>query len=196
MTTQLKNRKSSTRSITLRTEPNPETDRELEWLFTSAETEIGTSSNWEPFVDAALSGARGIEGDGLDEADRRADAMHRAGTIVGWLEAMPPPLMAVLVAAYEPRSWPAHYALKLGRLAGVVATLDSVRRDHSAACASGRTSEGNVVDWLDEGIIRGHDERAQAAWEEALPRYAQALAAYRKVRGTRPCLVQEGEVES
>ncbi len=190
----LDNRKNSTRSFILRSEPNPETDRELEWLFTRAETEISIRSNWSAFADAALSGDH-VEGDSMDEVEARTFAMHRARLIEGWLDAMPAPLAAVLVAAYEPRPWPAHYELKLGRLAGVVARLPSVRADFARAKAQGRTSARDPVDWIDEGIVRGQDARAEAAWEEALPGYARALAAYRTARGTRPCLMRDEEAE-
>jgi hypothetical protein len=167
---------------------NPETDRELEWLFTCAESEIDTPSNWDPLADDALSGDH-CSIRHMDRVEARADAMHRARIIFGWLESLPPVHSEVLVAAYQPQVWPSHYELTLGRLAGVVAALPGVREDFRRARSRGETSARDPVDWLDMQIIRRDSARAEAAWEEALALYARAFAAYRKARGNRPCLV-------
>lgn len=187
----LSHRHSSNTSLTVRPLVSPENDRELEWLFTQAETEMSVQSNWNAFADAALSGDRDVEGESLEEVEARTFAVHRARTILGWLEAMPPALAAVLVAAHEPRAWPARYELRLGRLAGVVAGLPSVRAGFEAARAEGRTAARDPVEWFEDEIERGEDLRAEAALEEARGRYAAAVAGYREARGTRPCLLDE-----
>jgi len=169
--------------------PRPETDRELLWLFERAEIEIATPSSWQPIVDASLRGARRERGSSRDDAERRADAYHRASTIVGWLEKLPKALGDVLVAAYQPREFPHRYQLQLGRLSGVVPTLASMRDGLRAARGAGLTAHTDVVLWLDEAIQLGRDELVSAARDEALLHYARALAAYRAARGSRPSLV-------
>ena len=171
----------------------PEHDAELAWLCEEAELTIGTRSNWGAMVDAALDGGNIRSASTLEEEEQRVDAMHRASTIIGWLESLAPPHSDVLVAAYRPppRPWPVHYALKLGRLAGVVAMLRSVRDGYERARAGGRTVAPTAADWLDEQLVRGDDGRANAARLEAFGLYARALAAYRKARGSRPSLAPE-----
>ncbi len=172
----------------------PEEDAELRWLCEQAEQAVHMKSLWPATVERAVDGRGGAHlGTTLGEEEARVDAMHRAGTILGWLEAIAPAHCDVLVAAYRPpeRPLPAHYALKLGRLAGVVARLASVREGFERALAQRRTVAKSPVDWLDEQIVRGDEERANVARREAFGVYARALAAYRAARGNRPSLAPE-----
>ena len=141
-------------------------------------------------VEAAIDGQRGRVCSTLDAEEQRADAMHRASCIIGWLESLPAMQCDVLVAAYRPppSPWPARYALKLGRLAGVVAKLASVQGAYARACAKGRTEARSAVEWLDEQLARGDEREADSARAEAFGVYGRALAAYRAARGTRPSL--------
>jgi hypothetical protein len=172
--------------------PRAENDPELEWLFEHAESEINLQSNWHPLVEVALSGARRTRYGTSDAAERRADAMHRASTIVGWLEKLPAHHGSILVAAYKPRCWPGYYEMKFKRLSGVVAQLPSVLADHRTAHARGHTRTRDPVAWLDDDVRSNAGQRAGQALEEALVPYVRALAAYRAVRGTRPSLMEEG----
>ena len=131
----------------------PEIDRELEWLFTRAEIEIGTPSNWEPIVEAALCGTEDRASLAADRTEERAEAMHTVRpTIVGWLgEALSGP-------PGDPRRG-VH-----ARRRGLARRAHPPRRRHA---------------------------RRRGTAGSADPLYARALAAYRAVRGTRPCLVEE-----
>jgi len=176
MGTHTKNRRSIGRSTSLRS-PHPETDWELYWLFNHAEAEVSARPRW-------------------NEAELPHDAYHRASIIVGWLEAMPPAMAAVLVAAYQPRAWPGRFELRFRLLAGVVATLPSARAGFEAARERGAaTTATSVASWVDELIARGEDEREGALRAEACGVYERALAAYRVARGNRASLVEDEEMD-
>jgi hypothetical protein len=167
-------------------------DAELLWLFERAELEVSTPSSWVTYADAALDGRRRrVAPDDLDAAERRADAYHRARTIVDWLERVPQPQRETLTLAYRPAMRPKRFDLRFGKLAGIVANLASVNAQYQAARRSGETRTIDPIHWLTERIERGDEEPVLCAWAEAVAMYVVAHATYLAVRGTRPSLVEE-----
>jgi hypothetical protein len=158
--------------------PSNDDERELLWLFERAEQEIASPSSWEPLVSTALDGSRKERGGKRDFHERRADALHKANVIVGWLEKMPRSIAEVLIAAYRPQCWSPRYELTFGRLSGIVPTLGmgSVGGGDRSAAPVG--ASGRSCGWA-RSMVRVNpsprstsatDRRAMSIeWERAIP---------------------------
>ena len=91
--------------------PGP-ADRELEWYFTMAESDMGDRSNF--------SAVLGIPESSMED---RAEASHAQRTMRRRFVAMGMQDVGVLQVAYVARRWPLALRKKLGRVTGVVVRL-------------------------------------------------------------------------
>ena len=95
--------------------PNGPADRELEWLFTMAESDMGNRSNF-------IITANGYDNLTMEDRAEAAHAQRRIGRRLqnlGGFDA------GVLAAAYAARNWPKRLREKLGRVTGVAVRLAS-----------------------------------------------------------------------
>ncbi|MGH7295115.1 MAG: hypothetical protein ACRELB_09290 [Polyangiaceae bacterium] len=151
---------------------------ELWWFFNEALIDVEQPSSYEGLLtgDSPVSAAA---------VERRAEAVHGAWTIHGWLQKLRVFHARMLEALFTERPWPERVEAALGILTGPVESLPLVRAEHLTAIARGQTTMKTVTSWLDERLAWG-GERALAAWRrEAEMRCATAVLAYELARGNR-----------
>jgi hypothetical protein len=157
------------------------TSAELRWFFNEAESATDLPSNFRAIA--------GVFSNSLEAVEERAEAMHAADKIRGWLQALPPGFARVLESLYTERVVPPRAARVLGRVAGVVEDSPVVRMEHVRALATARTRAETVRLWLEE-LVEKAVPAAVADWKrDAERRSALAVQAYEHVRGSRPCVV-------
>ncbi len=156
---------------------------ELRWYFSQAESSYGLSSNYESFVDIALSGRVGRQLKSADvSVDDRMDAAIAAGTIRRRLLAIPRREAGILQCAFGPRDWPLEIEKGLGPLLGVVVRL-------AVAGKRNRLPEGNitrlesVVATSLQNTFRDDPSRLKRLRGQAASLLVGALRAYADVRG-------------
>jgi hypothetical protein len=165
--------------------PSAAADAELTWFFNEAETAIDLPSNFQ----GLLSGASPTS---LEQVERRAEAMHAARKIQGWLQRLRFADARLLSGLYTERSWSSAVTLALpAGLAGAAQASVRVLAAYIHALACGETQAKDVVDFIEEVVRSGRTELV-AAWREELEvACAVALRAYDRVRRDGPSVVPE-----
>ena len=180
--------------VRLVTSPSEEDlGKELTWYFAEAETAYGLQSNYEAYVERALSGRVGLRVKSADASiDEKVGAAVTAGTIRRYLRAMTGREAGILLCAFGPRDWPLELEKELGALTGIVVRL-------AVAGRRNRLPEGNLdrheaemattlrTVLLKEGTLPLNRHRGKA---EGL--LAGALRAYSVVRGPGESLILGG----
>jgi hypothetical protein len=93
--------------------PSGVPDRELEWYFTIADSDMGVRSNYAAMIGRARR-------DDMDECVEAARAHTR---VTGWLRGVGDHDAGVLEAAYEAGPWPVALRERFGRATGVMLRL-------------------------------------------------------------------------
>lgn len=169
-------------------------EEELEWFFCCAESEMGLRSSWEPLVAMAHFGVVGTRSDPADVmTDRRIEAARAERIIRERLGAIDPEHVRALMAAYEPRRWPARVAVAFGRLAGIAASSEVTVAAFYEAQALQRTHAKTPAEWLDEQLAHGGRRAVAEMKLDAQSRWIKAVGAYRAVRGTGPSVAPKEE---
>ena len=163
-----------------------EAHAELTWFFNEALQAIEEPSNFCALVAGASSSSTGAVED-------RIEALHAAGKINGWLEAIPTSSMRMLGGIYTERPWPPRLERVLGSLTGAVECLPVVRAGYLRALMKGDTTTRSVAAWLEELVTRG-GKQALADWKREADRACTiAIGAYQHERGSRPGVVPHEE---
>lgn len=176
-----------TRSVGVqRLRTRPIVDRELEWFFNRAESDMGLRSNFASTVLVDPDDERSTPEDA-------AEAAHAYRRIRGWLLALGDADAGVLQVAYEVRPWPRALYDELGRLTGVVVRLACAldpwppNRDAQVLVEMAR------AEWLAKGAgsyrAYGVGPLVRLRREGEL-RFTRAHHGYNNVRGAGPCLVR------
>jgi len=164
--------------------PDAKALRELRWFFQEAESAVDTASNFAGLAD----------GSRLDEGvERRAEALHAAEKIGGWLKALPAGDQAVLIALFRPGGVPDDLAPSLGELAALEAISRWAAEEHRAGLASGRAGTRSPLGMVAERIAVQGALVAAEARSEAEQMRTRAIRAYERERGPGPCVVPEEE---
>jgi hypothetical protein len=159
---------------------------ELEWFFTQAESDIGLHSNFGPLMDRAQSGSSG----GSDHSvESQMEAAHAEGIIRRHLHAMPSHHAGVLLAAFEPRRWPAKLGKELGRLTGIAVRLTMASVGLAKDIENRREREEATARWLNQAVVREGALALTVVRSQAQSLFATALRSYAKQRGTGSSLV-------
>ncbi len=167
--------------------PSLQAQEELRWFFNEAEREIG-----EPSAFCAL--VAGHTASSMDEVERRQEAMHAAGTINRRLQSLGVSHALMLSGLYTEKRWPKLLGRVLGRLAGAVEALPTVRAQYLRALIGAQTKSKCVEAWLEELIQSGGPAAVQDWRREAQLACALASHAYERARGDGPSVVPtEGE---
>jgi hypothetical protein len=126
--------------VRLVTSPSEEDlGKELTWYFAEAETAYGLQSNYDAYVERALSGRIGMRVKSADTSiDAKVGAAVSAGTIRRYLRAMSSREAGILLCAFEPRDWPLELEEELEALTGIVVRL-------AVAGRRNRLPEGNLA---------------------------------------------------
>ncbi len=167
--------------------PSHVADRELEWFFTMAESDMGARSN---YMDMLVPQCQ--RGHHDTDLVRRIGARTAQRTIHAWLvriEGAGGPHAGVLKAAYQVRSWPAPLVRCLGRLTGIAVRLETAE--------AGLPDDDAELDarerWTAERLARTLSSHGPPGLERlragASERYELALRAYERERGDGPCVV-------
>jgi hypothetical protein len=93
--------------------PTGSPDRELEWYFTMAESDMGVRSNYMAMIRQA----------GDDSLDTCAEAARAQTRVTKWLTALGDHDAGVLKAAYVARPWGLVFREAFGRATGVIVRL-------------------------------------------------------------------------
>jgi hypothetical protein len=101
--------------------PYGNADKELEWFFTMAESDMGTLSN---YVESLTHVSPSWKDD--DTMDKRVEAAHAQRTLLKWVGEVGDFDAGVLQAAYTARPWPLMLREEFGRLTGVIVRLATV----------------------------------------------------------------------
>jgi hypothetical protein len=166
--------------------PSETVDKELRWFFNESDAACEVPSNFGRLIGGMSPGS-------LSAVEARAEAVHAAGKIRRWLEAVPASEVLVLEGVYRERVWPKALVVALGPLVGAVAGLAAVRVLHQRARAGARTEADDVVEWLEEQAATG--AAALFQWRrEAELRCAMAVQSYERARGKGECVVPDEEV--
>lgn len=147
--------------------PSANADKELEWFFTLAESDMGSTSN---FVESLAPASTAWRDD--DTMDKRAEAAHAQRTLLKWVRELGDYDAGVLQAAYMARPWPLALREEFGRLTGVIVRL--------AAVDTGLPDDPKALDALErKTAIRLNDalERRGPIFERVLPKGSQLLTA-------------------
>ncbi len=147
-------------------------DRELEWFFTMAESDMDARSNFATVPDQLC-----------DDLDRRAEAAHAQRKILDWLKEVGDHDAGVLKVAYVARPWPLRLREELGRVTGVVVRL--------ATAQIGLPDDDEYLDALERKTAERLDEALAREGRGALHRYrtkgltllTRAFASYVRERG-------------
>jgi hypothetical protein len=158
--------------------PTRAADAELTWFFTEAESEVDLPSNFGAIA--------GVSPCSLAAVENRLDAMHAAGKIRAYLDALPVSYRHALVALYTECTWPPRVERALGRYAGVVEASPIVKLQYARALARGRTKTPSPARWLDELIERGGPATVAGYLREAERECSRALRTYDAVRRHGP----------
>jgi hypothetical protein len=166
---------------------------EIVWFLTEAESATALHSNHQSLAEMAVSGRKGTRTDPADcSADDRMNAVCAASTIARHLRAIPKRDLAVLVAAFEPREWPALLEFELGRLTGIVVCLALGGGNGQMAVNASPAQEDEAARSLDAALRREGMAAVQGLRVEAHALFTRARRAYVKVRGLGPSVVPEG----
>jgi hypothetical protein len=166
--------------------PSPAADQELHWFFNEAEIAIDLPTNFRARV-AGMSPAS------VEAMERRAEALHAAGKIKAYLQAIPATDALLLAGLYTERLWPRAVTRMLGTMAGAMEASAIVRLEHVRAVVRGRTERTKPLAWLEE-LSQARDPRLPVWRRQVEDACAIALCAYERVRGEGPSVVpQEGE---
>ena len=175
-----------------RLHPSPLLEGELTWFFTEAETAISPPSNIDPCCTETSSGHVGADSVPSDDAiEDRVEALHATGTIERRLRAMPESHARTLFAAFEPRAWPESLEAALGRLTGIAVRLvmSEAAGRPARSCAELRRRQDDAAALLDCTLACGGAPALSVLRWKAHVAYADALHAYRRVRGPGPSVV-------
>jgi len=165
--------------------PRGPADRELEWFFTEAESDMGSRSNYVQslsYVPPTLPD---------DTLDQRAEASHAQRTLLSWIRALEDFDAGVLKAAYAARRWPLLLRERFGRLTGLVVRLAAAEAglpDDDAALAA---LEQRTALRLNESTSANEEAVARLA-RRASPILKAAFEAYVRERGGRETPVLGG----
>jgi hypothetical protein len=163
--------------------PSETADKELRWLFNESEAACEQPSNFSRLLG-------GVSPTSLSAVEARAEAMHAAGKIRKWLEAVPVAEAMMLEGVYRERVWPKAVLRAFGPLAGAVAAYPTVRVLYLRALMNARTEADTVFEWLEERAKDGAEELAK--WrQEVEARCAMAIRSYERARGKGECVVPE-----
>jgi hypothetical protein len=166
--------------------PTEAAGRELRWFFNEAEEACEQPSNYEGLL------LGGVVPTSLEAVEDRAEAIHAAGKIGGWLKRMSVADALMLEGVYRERVWPRAVERALGALAGAVVALPTVKVLHLRALAGARTEAGTAAEWVEE--VAKERPEALGAWRVEAERAAGiAVRAYERVRGKGECVVAEEE---
>jgi len=161
--------------------PTVAVEKELEWFFNRAESDMGLRSNF-----LASLGRHG-PGPQVPSPEDGVEAAHRWRHVRGWLAAIEATHAGVLRCAYELRDWPVALWGAYGRLTGIVVRL-SCAHDVARGLAEERRAqailETDHAAWLAAECHRAALDPAFARLRrDAQARLARAGAAYTRVRG-------------
>jgi hypothetical protein len=153
--------------------------RQLEWYFQFAETEMTAPSNFGRML-ASMS-----PGGYCRTPEDQAEAAVAYRRILGRLRAMPSNEAGVLQAAFEPREWPAVVRIRFGLVTGIAVRLtcspDTWPKDRRAQEAMDNERARDLA-----GLC-ARPEQQQTFLEtlhaRAHARFDTALAAYLRARG-------------
>ena len=98
--------------------PSGKADKELEWFFTMAESDMGDRSNFVASLARVLP-----DEPGNSTMEERAEAAHAQRSLLQWIQEVGDHDAGVLKVAYVARPWPLMLREELGRLTGVVVRL-------------------------------------------------------------------------
>jgi len=166
--------------------PRGPADRELEWFFTLAESDMGDRSN---YMESLVHVAPHLDGD--TTMDDRAEAAHAQRTMLRWLRELDDFDAGALEAAYVARPWPLRLREELGRLTGVVVRLAVVKSGLPADAHRLATLEQRTALQLNEALCTPAGEASVRGFvDQATPILRQAFTAYERERGgkARPIL--------
>jgi len=166
--------------------PSLQAQEELRWFFNEAERELE-----EPSAFCAL--VAGHTASSMDEVERRQEAMHAAGTINRRLQSLGVTDALMLSGLYTERVWPKRMERLLGRLAGAVEALPTVRAQYLRALIGAQTKTKSVEAWLEELIEVGGPAAVEDWRREAQLACAIASHAYELARGDGPSVVPTEE---
>jgi hypothetical protein len=164
---------------------SPAAHAELVWFFNRAEIEVDTPSRC-----AYLFGC-GPSPVSLAAVERRAEAVHAAGKIHRWMQALPAGYPKILAGLYT--QWPCPPPLRraLGRVAGAVLQSPEVQMRYAHERSTSRTRARTAALWLLERV-ESEGAAAFGAWRQSAERQcALALRSYEHVRGPGECAVPE-----
>jgi hypothetical protein len=163
---------SPSASTTKETSKAVSADRELEWFFTMAESDMGLRSNYLHLL-----------GEPENSMEDRAEASHAQRTMRRRLMEVGDHDAGVLQVAYRARPWPMPLRKELGRLTGVVVRLASADIGLPDDDGELDSLERRTADWLNEAVER----KGKAGIERFRPKAAallmSAFRAYVRERG-------------
>ncbi|HEY3817674.1 MAG TPA: hypothetical protein VGL81_10905 [Polyangiaceae bacterium] len=169
--------------------PSEAADAELRWFFNEAESEADVPSNYCMLL-------AGVSPGGVEEFERRAEALHAAKKIETRLRTLTRTSVLLLQGIYTERARPhaVTEALPHG-LAGAAEASAQVCVEHLRALARGETFARTVAVWIEE-VVRKGPPRLLAEWRKELERTASlAVSAYEHARGRGPSVVPDDQGE-
>jgi hypothetical protein len=151
--------------------PGP-ADRELEWYFTMAESDMGDRSNF--------SAVLGIPESSMED---RAEASHAQRTMRRRFVAMGMQDVGVLQVAYVARRWPLALRKKLGRVTGVVVRLAAADVGLPDDDVELGALELRTADRLNDALARDGTTALERVRPKGVVLLRQAFQAYLRERG-------------
>jgi hypothetical protein len=163
--------------------PSGNADKELEWFFTMAESDMGDRSNYMAMVG---------EHDPQDDIEARAESAHAQRAIVRWLWEVGDRDAGVLKAAYAARPWPLALREELGRVTGIVVRLASAEVGLPDEDAALDDLERRTADRLAETLARLGRSGLERHEAKARSLLGGAFASYVRERGGKEKPVLRG----
>jgi hypothetical protein len=180
--------------VRLVTSPSEEDlGKELTWYFAEAETAYGLQSNYDAYVERALSGRVGMRVKSADTSvDERMGAAVAAGTIRRYLRAMPNREAGILACAFGARDWPLELEEELGPLTGIVVRLAVAGRRKRLPEGNLERHEAEMATSLRKALLKEGPLTLDRLRGQAAGLLACALRAYAVVREPGETLVPGG----
>ncbi|HEX3345583.1 MAG TPA: hypothetical protein VHS09_13465 [Polyangiaceae bacterium] len=163
--------------------PSRAAEVELAWFFNEAESEADMPSSYCMLLAGRSPG-------GLEESERRAEALHAARKIEARLQRLTRTSVVLLAGLYTERARPAAVTRALpDGLAGAAEASARIRLEHLRALAREETFARSLTVWIEE-VVRSGPPGLLAAWRKELERTAAlAVSAYEHARGRGPSVV-------